>query len=65
MPTRSQVEAALMRCALPTKDGGVCGKPGSPVLPAGVCAEHAIAIHRAVKALIDTEVGKQMSAAGL
>lgn len=52
MPTQSQVIAALVPCTMPTRDSRPCGKPGKVGLPAGICAQHAIAVYRAVGRLI-------------
>jgi hypothetical protein len=52
MTTQGQVTAALVPCAMPTRDSEPCGKPGKVGLPAGICPEHAIAIYRAVAKMI-------------
>jgi hypothetical protein len=51
MPTFSQVTAAQVPCAMPTKDNQPCGKPGGLGLPAGICEQHAIQVYRAIVAL--------------
>lgn len=61
MPTFNQITAANVPCALPNSDGQPCGKPGMVGLPGGICGQHAIEVHRSVKHMIDTEVGKQLT----
>jgi hypothetical protein len=54
-PKVSRADATITACTMLTKQGDPCGKPGQVGLPPGVCPEHAIAIYRAVSAMISRE----------
>lgn len=43
----------LVGCDMPTRDGRRCNKAGDPYLPEGICLDHALAVFRAVRKLID------------
>lgn len=61
MTTINQITASLVPCAMPTKDGEACGKPGMVGLPAGICGQHALDVHRSIRKLIQAEVGSELS----
>lgn len=52
LPTHRKAESAFVPCTMLTSQGDPCGKPGQVGLPPGVCAEHAIAVFRAVSKMI-------------
>lgn len=43
----------LIPCAMPDDNGETCGRPGEDMLPAGICAVHALAVYRALRGLVD------------
>jgi hypothetical protein len=61
MTTTSQLTASMVPCTMITRDGGVCGKQGMVEMPAGICGEHAVAVHRAVARLIETKVAEELA----
>jgi hypothetical protein len=49
--THSAMLNTMMSCAMLDRDGQPCGKLGQAGLPAGICAEHAVEVYRAVHRL--------------
>jgi hypothetical protein len=54
-PKASRADSTITACTMLTKQGDPRGKPGQVGLPPGVCAEHAIAVFRAVSAMVNME----------
>lgn len=42
-----------VRCDLPTRDGRRCGQWGDARLPEGICLDHALAVYRAVRKVVE------------
>lgn len=50
-PNLDRADAAITPCVMLNRDGDPCGRPGQAGLPVGICAEHAVAVYRAVNKL--------------
>ncbi|HEV2784682.1 MAG TPA: hypothetical protein VGX25_35305 [Actinophytocola sp.] len=55
--TKNHIDAEVTECVMLTRQGEPCGKPGEAGLPAGICAEHAVAVFRAVSKLVELQGG--------
>jgi hypothetical protein len=51
MTSYAAVLNAITACTMLNSDGQPCGKPGQAGLPAGICAQHAAEVYRAVHRL--------------
>ena len=52
MNSHAAVDATITGCVILDRHGEPCSKPGHAGLPHGICAEHAIAVFRAVSKLV-------------
>lgn len=59
-----RTDAVTVDCTMLTRDGQPCGKSGEKGLPQGICAEHAIAVFRAVTKLVDVTRGSLIGPRG-
>jgi hypothetical protein len=57
-PKASRADSTITGCTMLTKQGDACGKPGQIGLPVGICVEHALAVLRAVSAMVNMEASK-------
>ena len=50
-PDLGRADARITPCVMLDRNGEPCGKPGEAGLPVGICAQHAVAVYRAVNKL--------------